>query len=72
MNENLTIGELLKLFPGGFSVAPDGSINRTLLASSWFMAIAENYPIAPPNGGYLVIEGLSAEELDMLVRDEKN
>ncbi len=62
MIENITIGELLKKLPGGFTVGADGSINKTLLASSWVAAIAENYPTPPDGGGYLVVEALSLED----------
>lgn len=56
MNEEKTIGELLKKYPGGFSVGPAGMINKTLLATSHFVAVARQYPVAPMNGGYLVVE----------------
>lgn len=56
MNENKTIGELLDKYPGGFAVGPAGMINKTLLATSHFTAVARQYPVAPENGGYLVVE----------------
>ena len=56
MNENKTIGELLEKYPAGFSVGPAGTINKTLLATSHFMNVAREYPVAPANGGYLVVE----------------
>lgn len=56
MNEDKSIGELLLKYPGGFSVGPGGMINKTLLATSYFVVIAREYPVAPTNGGYLVVE----------------
>lgn len=56
MNEEKTIGELLKKYPEGFAVGPAGMISRTLLASSHFVAIARAYPVAPTDGGYMVVE----------------
>lgn len=56
MNEEKTIGELLQKYPAGFSVGPAGMINKTLMATSYFVAIARAYPVAPENGGYLVVE----------------
>ncbi len=65
-NQKLTIGELLKLYPGGFSVGPGGNINKTVLASSHFSAIATNYPVPPLNGGYLVVEMVEQVHLNSL------
>ena len=56
MNEDKSVGELLLKYPGGFSVGPGGMINKTLLATSYFAAVARQYPVAPMNGGYLVVE----------------
>ena len=56
MNEEKTIGELLKKYPAGFSVGSSGMISKTLMATSHFVAIARAYPVAPENGGYLVVE----------------
>lgn len=56
MNENKTIGDLLEKYPDGFSVGPAGMINKTLLATSYFALVARQYPVAPENGGYLVVE----------------
>lgn len=56
MNEEKTIGELLRKYPDGFSVGPAGMTNKTLLATSRFVAVARRYPVAPINGGYLVLE----------------
>lgn len=55
-NKDLTIEQLLKLFPNGFSVNPIGGINKTLFATSHFTAIAAMYPMPPSDGGYLVVE----------------
>lgn len=57
MNEGKTIGELLAKYPDGFSVGPGGVVNKTMMATSHFVAIARAYPVAPSNGGYLVVEG---------------
>lgn len=56
MNETKTIGELLERYPNGFSVGPAGTISETLLATSYFAAVARQFPVAPTNGGYLVVE----------------
>lgn len=56
MNEEKTIGELLKKYPDGFAVGPGGMVNKTLMATSHFVAVARQYPVAPSNGGYLVVE----------------
>lgn len=53
-----TIERMLALYPDGFSVGPGGAINRTLMATSHFVAIAQAYPVAPDNGGYLVVESV--------------
>ena len=55
-HEDLTIKELLEKYPDGFSIAPTGAIQKTVFASSHFAAVARNFPIAPANGGYLVVE----------------
>ncbi len=62
-NENRTIKELLEKYPEGFSVSPSGMINKTLMATSYFVAIAQAFPVAPSNGGYLVVE-MTDEGLD--------
>ena len=53
-----TIDHMLALYPNGFSVGPGGAINRTLMTTSHFVAIAQAYPVAPSNGGYLVVESV--------------
>lgn len=56
MNEEKTIDELLKKYPDGFAVGPGGMINKILMATSHFVAVARAHPVAPTNGGYLVVE----------------
>lgn len=58
---NTTVGDLLRQFPGGFTVSASGHISEILLASSRPMAIMENYPVPPPDGGYLVVQGTDIE-----------
>lgn len=58
---DVTVAELMSRFPNGFSVGPGtpdepGSLSRILFASSHFVAIAKNYPVAEENQGYLVID----------------
>lgn len=55
-NAEKTVKELLEKYPDGFSVGPGGDVNKTLMASSHFVAVAQRHPVAPPNGGYLVVE----------------
>jgi len=62
MNEQKTIGELLQKYSAGFSVGPGGAINKTLLATSHFVNVAREYPVAPSNGGYLVVEATEEGE----------
>lgn len=61
IDESTTVGELLERYPEGFSVSPGGTLNRVLAASSHFAAIAANHPVAPTNGGYLVVEATGEE-----------
>ena len=42
-------------------MSPGGTLNRVLAASSYFVAIAANHPVAPTNGGYLVVEATGEE-----------
>src|SRR5262249_1076141 len=56
VNGSYTIAELLALFPNGFSVGPGGEVNKTLMASSWLRNVAQEYPVAIGNQGYLVVE----------------
>ncbi len=71
-NENLTIGELLELYPGGFSVGPGGDICKTICASSHFAKIAQAYPVVPYNGGYLVVEMVEQSQLITQLNHQKS
>lgn len=59
-----TIAELLEKFPDGFAIGPRGHISRILAATSSFAALANAYPHPPSYGGYLIVEGVDAEELE--------
>ena len=50
-----TVRELLELYPGGFAVAPNSTVSKTILATSLLSAVATCHPIAPRDGGYLVV-----------------
>ena len=56
VNADKTVSELLERYPNGFAVGPHGHISKTLMAASYFQAIAQQYAFSPPNGGYLVVE----------------
>lgn len=50
------IEELLKKYPNGFSVAPNGAISKIVMATPHIRAVELNFPSAPCRGGYLVVE----------------
>jgi len=54
-NPDITIQQLLKRFPDGFSVSKTGNIYEVVKASGTLTPVAEEFPLAPENGGYLVI-----------------
>ena len=55
------IADLLKIYPNGFSVAPDGTISRIVMATPHIRALELSYPSAPFKGGYLVVEMIDAK-----------
>lgn len=55
-NEDMTVREILEKYPDGAAISPGGRLAKTLFASSHFVRIASEHPIAPQNGGYLVVE----------------
>jgi len=61
MTPEITIAELMKRFPNGFSIGPGtpenpGVLSRIIFASSHFAAVAANHPIIFRNQGYLVVD----------------
>ncbi|MEJ2690044.1 MAG: hypothetical protein P8130_08850 [Deltaproteobacteria bacterium] len=56
VNQGISIKELLKKYPNGFSVAANGSISRVIMATPHIRAVTLNFPAAPRKGGYLVVE----------------
>lgn len=56
VNGGSSIEELLKKYPNGFSVAPDGTISKVVMASTHLRPVAMNFPLAPFMGCYLVVE----------------
>jgi len=55
-NEDMTVREILAKYPDGAAISPGGRLSKTLFASSCFARVAQEHPIAPQNGGYLVVE----------------
>lgn len=51
-----TVDALLKMYPQGFSIGPGGALGKIVYATSHFTGVALNHPVAPSNGGYLVVE----------------
>jgi hypothetical protein len=61
VTSEITIAELMKRFPNGFSVGPGtpenpGALSRIIFASSHLRAVASNHPIVEGNQGYLVVD----------------
>lgn len=56
MDDEQTVGQLLARFPNGFTVSALGTISRIITGSSHLPAIASRWPLAPPGGGYLVVD----------------
>ena len=63
INADLTVRQLLEALPEGFSVGPNGDVSKTLMATSHFSGVAMSHPIAPQNGGYLVVEMIDQSDL---------
>lgn len=60
----MTLEELLKKYPNGFSIGRDGGIFKVVFAASSLVRVADAHPLPPsPNGGYLVIEATN-EKID--------
>ena len=56
-----TVAELMRRFPGGFSVGPGtpddpGALSRILAASSHLHAILDRFRCATGNQGYMVVD----------------
>jgi len=64
LNQDLTVLELLNLFPKGFSVGPNGHISEIVCATSSISILASYQPLPPGNGGYLVVDGVKQHELN--------
>ena len=60
LNASRTIEEMLKKFPNGFSVSPDGSINRIVMATPHIRALEMAFPAAPRRSVYLLVEMIDA------------
>ena len=60
VEDGMKIGDLLKKYPNGFSVAPDGSISRIVMATPHIRSLELAFPSAPYKGGYLVVEMIEA------------
>ncbi len=56
LDKNITVANLLKKYPEGFSVSCNGSISKIILASSYFEAIINNQDKVTSNGGYLIVD----------------
>ena len=54
-NPDITVKQLLQRFEDGFSVSKTGNIYEVIKASETLMPVAEEFPLPPENGGYLVI-----------------
>lgn len=54
--DEYTVAELLKEFPEGFTISPGVTLCKIVSATSRFAALAMRHPVAPLNGGYLVVE----------------
>lgn len=56
-----TVRELMTRFPGGFAVGPGtseqpGELSRVLAATSHLSKVAQRYPVAEGNQGYMVVD----------------
>lgn len=69
--KDLTISELLTIFPDGFTIGYSGNISKILLASSYFTIIAGQYPVAPSNGGYMVVEMVDDNVIEKMRQNTK-
>ena len=62
--KSMTVGELLGLYPDGFTISASGTLEKIVGASSHLNIIARVFPLPPQNGGYLVVDGVSFEEVE--------
>lgn len=54
--QDATIKQMLGKYPGGFSISYNGTVCKIIFVASHLASLATEHPIAPQNGGYLVVE----------------
>jgi hypothetical protein len=51
----MTLEQLLKRYPGGFSVSTSGKVYEIVHTTNRLVSMAETHPLPPEGGGYLVV-----------------